>query len=181
MGWEEWSGRNGDKRAASFWTGLITGLGAAAVVLALAVGFVSRSGLVVTVETGSLKERIETEVRGAVRAEMPRAISTVKAELPGQVGAEARRRLTGARMDLGGFEVELPPGLVDQLEQTLVQAVRLGLEVTTSQVNMDKLADEMGGRAAQLAHTKLDEALQNQTVPVEIIPGLTVPVHIRTR
>lgn len=181
MGEADRTGRNGDKRMASFWTGLVSGLGAAAIVLALVVGFVSRSGLVVTVETGSLKERIESEVRATVRAELPRAISAVKTELPDQVGVEARRRLAGARMDLGGFEVELPPGLIDQLEQTLVQAVRLGLDVTNSHVTMDKLADEMGGRAAQLATAKLDEALQNKTVPVEVFPGLTVPVHIRTR
>lgn len=161
--------------------GLIAGLGAAIAAAALALGFIVRSGLVVTVETEGLKERVEAEVRATVRAELPKAIAEAKEGLPDQVGAEARRRLAGARMDLGGFEVELPPTLVDQLEQALVQAVRLGLEATTSRVAVDRLADDMGRAAGQLALARLDEALQGQTVPVEILPGLTVPVHIRTR
>lgn len=164
-----------------FWKGLITGLATAATALALTAGLVSRRGVTVTVPTSAISQRMQAEVRQAVRRELPAALAAMRAEMPRQVAAEAGRRLAGARIDLGGFELPVPPAAVEQVQQVLDQAVRIGLDNAVSRVDVDGLADRLGGQAARLTDDRLREFLAQQAIAVEVAPGLRVPVRLIPR
>lgn len=165
----------------SFWRGLITGLGLAAVGVALAAGIITRRGVEVAIPTGAIAQRMEGEVREAVRREMPAALAALEAELSAQVSAEAGRRLSEARIELGGFVVPLPPAAVQQAEQALAQAVRTGLAAAVRQVDVDGLAGRLGGGAARLAEDRLRQFLHGQVFTVEVVPGVEVPVRLIPR
>jgi|GEM_PF-2706479 len=169
------------ERATYVLRGVVAGAGAAAAVLALALGYLMRAGLVVTVETDALAARVGAEVRAAVRRELPAALESVRAEVPAQVSAEARRHLSGLRVELGGMSFGLPEAAEAQVEQAVDQAVRAGVDAVAGLVDVDGLAERIGERAATLARERFAEVLEDQRLQVEVAPGVQVPVRIRSR
>lgn len=169
------------ERSAYVLRGVVVGLGAAAAVLALALGYLMRAGLVVSVETGAVAARVAAEVEAAVRRELPAALESVRAEVPPQVGAETRRRLSGVRVELGGLTLDLPETVEAQVEQAVDQAVRAGMDAAAGLVDVDGLAERIGERAAALTQERLAEVLEGQRLQVEVAPGVAVPVRIRAR
>lgn len=167
--------------AGPFWKGLLAGFGLAAVALALAAGMIVHRGVDVTVQTGEMAGRIEREVEAAVKRELPAALARVKAELPAELAAEAGRRLAETRIDLGGFEVPVPPAAVQQVEKTVGQALRVGLDAAVGRIDVDGLAGRLGDRAGHLAGQRLREVLAAQAIAVEVAPGLKVPVRLNPR
>lgn len=169
------------ERSAWVLRGVVAGVGAAAAVLALALGYLMQAGLVVTVETGALSARVAAEVRSAVRRELPAALEAVRAEVPAQVSAEARRRLSELRVELGGMTFDLPEVAEVQVEQALDQAVRAGVDAVAGVVDVDALAERIAERAAALAEERVAEVLEGQRLEVRVAPGVPVPVRIRAR
>ncbi|WP_374711690.1 hypothetical protein [Symbiobacterium terraclitae] len=168
-------------RAAWVLRGVVAGFGAAAAVLALTLGYLMRAGLVVTVETGALSARLAAEVQAAVRRELPPALEAVRAEVPARVSAEARRRLSELRVELGGMTFDLPEAAEAQVEQAVDQAVRAGVDALTGMVDVDGLAERIAGRAAAVAQARVAKVLEGQRLEVQVAPGVEVPVRIRAR
>lgn len=166
---------------APFWKGIATGIGLAAAAVALTVSVVTRRGVDVTVQTADVTARLRQEVQVALQRELPVALAQVKADLPRRVAAEAGRRLSETRIDLGGFAVPIPPVAVQQVEQAVGQALQAGLEAAIRRVDVDGLSLRLGDRAASLADQRLKEVLAGQRLLVEVAPGWKVPVRIHTR
>ncbi len=161
----------------SFWQGVLTGLTVAAVGLAACVGWVMGRGITVPIPTGHVTKRLQAEVRTAVRRELPVVLEEVQRSLPRQVAAEAGRRIAGARIDLGGFQIPVPPAAVREVEAAVGGALSSGLEAMSGQVDIDGLADRLGNQAAGMADRQLKEMLSDQVMLVQVGP-LQVPVRL---
>jgi len=163
-----------------FWRGVLTGVAGVTAILALCAGLVVERGVTVPVPTSQVSRRIEEEVRAAVRRELPAVLAGVQQALPRQVAAEAGRRLAGAEIDLGGFQIPVPQAAVKEVEQVVDIALRTGLEAVTRQVDLDGLAQRLSSRAAGLADRHLQAMLADQPLVVQVGP-LQVPVRLVPR
>lgn len=157
------------------------GVGAVVALLAVAAGWVTRTGVRVEVETAAIAGRVVEEVRLAAEQEVGSALEAVRTGLPRAVAEEAGRRLSQAQLNLGGLTVPLPKAAVDEAAEALEEAVSAGLEEAIRSFDREAWARRLGDRAAAMAEERLQQFLAGQEVSVRLFPGLTVPVKIVPR
>jgi len=165
----------------AFWQGAAAGLCAAAVLLAVAGGFMARTGVQVEVDAAAISARVVEEVRLAAEQEVQGALEAVRTGLPRAVAEEAGRRLSQAQLNLAGLMVPLPQSAIDEAQQVLEQAVSAGLEAAVRSFDREAWARQLGDRAAAMAEERVREFLSGQDLAIEVLPGLTVPVRIVPR
>lgn len=164
------------------WSGFALGLGVGFLMFAV-MGFgiakaVQRQGITIRIDTAPIAAQVETEVRAAIRHEVPAALATMRQELPARVADETARRLTGTTVNVAGFNVPVPDAATQQVRAGVESAVRAGLSVAVTDADLNSLADRLSKRAGGLAQDKLIEYLGGRTFHVELWNGFEIPVTV---
>jgi hypothetical protein len=171
---------NEAKRPAAwfFGFGALVGLLVATVFVVGAAKAVQKQGIQVRVETAPIAAQVEAEVRAAVRREVPAALAAMKEDLPRRVAEQTAQRLSQTTVNVGGFNVPVPPAAAAQVQAGVEQALRAGLNVALTEADMNGLSDRLSRQAGGMVRAQLNQYLAKRTFPVQLWPGFSLPVTV---
>lgn len=161
-----------------FLAGVTVGLLSAGVVLATSLVGVRQRPLRVEVATSRIAEHVREEVRVAVRRELPGTIASLRREIPARAAAEAGRRLAQTRVELGGFQVPVPPAAIQVVQSKTEEALRAGFDMAVRKEDLDATADRLSEQAYLLVTQRLNQMLAGQTFVVRPWPWISLPVTV---
>lgn len=163
-----------------FGGGILVGLLIAGLFVVSTLLQLRESGVTVHVETKPIAEQVATEVREAVRREIPVALDTMKQELPRRVAEETARRLSTTTVNVAGFHVPVPDAAASQISAGVEQAVQAGLDVAVTPKDMNALTERLSAQAGAQVHERLNAYLSGRTFDMEPWPGFKIPVTVVT-
>lgn len=164
-----------------FGAGLLAGLLAAGIFVSTAVLSVKEHGVKVYVDTKPIAVQVSAEVRAAVQAEVPAAMTAIRQDLPRRVAQETAKRLSTTHVNVGGFPVPVPDSAARQISAGVEQAVRSGLDVAVTEADMNALTDRLSQKASAMVHERLNAHLNGKTFDMEAWRGFKIPVTVITR
>jgi hypothetical protein len=139
---------------------------------------VQKQGITIRLDTAPIAAQVETEVRAAIRQEVPAALASMKQDLPARVAEEAARKLAQTTVNVGGFNVPVPDAAAQQVRSGVESAVKAGLNLAVTEADMNALSDRLSKRAGGLVQANLNNYLTGRTFQVELWKGFKLPVTV---
>lgn len=164
-----------------FIKGVLWGIALALAAGAAGAAYVVRHGVVAKVDAAPLTADVQAEIRRQVLAEMPRVIAAVKAQVPAKVAEEVNRQLGDASFVLYGVRVDLPAQATQSLRDHLRDEITQEFQKQLDQIDVDGLATAWADEAAKTIARTLHDRLAGRQLPVEVAPGVAVPIFIDIR
>jgi hypothetical protein len=161
-----------------FGLGTLVGFLAAALFVVGAAKSVQQRGVRVRVELAPIAAQVETEVKAAVQREVPATLAAMKNDLPKRVAEQTAQRLSQTTINIGGFNVPVPPAATAQVQSGVEQALRAGLNMALTDQDINALSDRLSTQAGSLVQQQLKMYLTNRSFPVDLWPGFSIPVTV---
>ncbi|MBX5477222.1 MAG: hypothetical protein IRZ18_08905 [Clostridia bacterium] len=164
-----------------FMKGLLWGIALTAAAGAAGGAYVMRHGVVARVDASPLTADVQAEIRQQVLAEMPRVIEAVKAQVPAKVAEEVNKQLGDASFVLYGVRVDLPATATQALRDHLRDEITREFQKQLDSIDVDGLATAWADQASTTIARTLHDRLIRRSLPVEVVPGVTIPIVVDIR
>lgn len=161
--------------------GFLTGLLLSLALAGMALGWVVTQGITVPVPVAPLARTVGQEVTREGRVLAPRVIAQIQGRAPGEVLAELNRHMLSMQVNIGGFEVPVPPNMARAITISLRQRLVIAVKNYLGSLKPHQLAVMMGQTAQKVAMQTLPPLLRQLPVRVPLVPGLAWPevdVHL---
>jgi hypothetical protein len=166
------------QQGGAFFVGILLGMLLTAVVVVSALLSLQQRGLTVRLATDQVASQVQEEIRAAVRKELPTVLGAVSEQLPRHVAAQTARQLSTTSVEVGGFRFPVPPDAVAQVQAGIEMAVQQGLRAAALQADLDAVADRVGDQVFPLIAQRLNAALHEHPLSMELWPGFSLPVIV---
>lgn len=164
----------------SFMVGLGLGIVLSGLLM-LVLGFWAvRQGITVYVPTRVVAEAVGQEVERDSYVHLPQLLNGLQHSLPSSLASAVFPHLgTGTyRISVGGYWVELPPAVGEQLKSRVTQAFATAVQNYLGRTDRSTLARQMGQTANHLVRYEIATRLQGTRVILQPERWLRIPLRL---
>lgn|GEM_PF-5111142 len=166
---------------AGFAGGILLGVLMAALFVGRTVWTLQQAGVEVEVDTAAIASQVQAEVKAGVRREVPGVLASLRNDIPRQVAADAAQKIREKTFDVAGFKVPVPESAAQQIQASMEEALRTGMDSAIRSTDVGALAERLGERMGAQVAGGLKEHLNGMKFAVRPWPWLQIPVTVIAR